>query len=204
MTGGMKVIGITGPSGAGKGAFSALLADFGIPCIDTDQTARAVVEKGKPCLCELTARFGNEILLPDGTLDRKKLGGIAFSDEEAHRALNEITHKYITAEVHAWLDAQCAQGHAVAGIDAPLLFESGENALCDVTVAVLSDEKTRLARVLARDGITPEYAKKRLASQKSDAFFLAHCDHIIYNNGSKEALHDAARAFLLKFGFLLQ
>ena len=194
----MKIIGLTGQSGAGKGLFSKALCENGIPCLDTDITARQVVEKGKPCLACLTDAFGSEILLDDGSLDRKKLGSIAFSDKQKLQTLNSITHKYITEQVNAWLCEQKENGCVAAVIDAPQLFESGIDKICDITVAVLADKDTRFSRILSRDGITEEYAKKRMDSQKEDEFFLNSCTHIIYNNGSEEQLYEKACDFLKK------
>ena len=122
----MLIVGLTGQSGAGKGEFSRIFKSFdGVYCLDTDTTAREVVEKGKPCLKELCEYFGNEILESDGTLDRKKLASIAFADEEKHKNLNRITHFYVVEEIKKWLDDVKKEGAKVAIIDAPLLFESG-------------------------------------------------------------------------------
>lgn len=194
----MKVIGLTGQTGAGKGAFCKILSEYGIPCLDTDKTARQVVEKGTPCLDELCGHFGCCILESDGTLNRKKLGEIAFSDKNELAALNSITHKYITEKVEMWLDKKRAEGCIAAVIDAPQLFESGENNICDITVALLAKEDIRLARILDRDGITEQYARKRMASQKDELFFISKCDHIIYNNSTKEELEKETISFLKK------
>ncbi len=192
----MIIIGLTGQSGAGKSSFSKALSERGIPCLDTDKTARQVVEKGKPCLAELVKAFGEEILLPDGTLDRKKLGSIAFSDKEKLAVLNRITHGYISLEVDKWLKLQEENGAVAAVIDAPQLFESGINKICNITIAVIADESVRFERILSRDGITEEYAKKRMASQKDDSFFISNCTHIIYNNGAEDELLEKAENFL--------
>lgn len=192
----MKIIGLTGQSGAGKSSFSKALAKHDIPCLDTDKTSRQVVEKGSPCLQELVEAFGSNILLPDGSLDRKKLGTIAFSDKDKLDLLNSITHRYISIEVDKWLKKQEALGAVAAVIDAPQLFESGIDMICDLTVAVVADENTRYLRILSRDGISEEYARKRMACQKSDKFFISNCTHIIYNNGSEEELFEKAEAFL--------
>ncbi len=198
----MIVIGVTGQSGAGKGSFCKALSSFDIPCLDTDVTARNVVRKGMPCLKELTDFFGKNILLEDGNLNRKKLGSIVFSDEKLLSKLNCITHKYITAEVQEWLTVCRKKGCLAAAIDAPQLFESGEDTICDVTVAILSEKSYRLSRILARDSITAEYAKKRMDAQKSDEFFISRCDHIIYNNGKENELYQKAHDFLVKIGII--
>lgn len=181
----MLTVGLTGQSGAGKGEFSRIFRSFpDVYCLDTDMTAREVVEKGKPCLEKLCEYFGDEILLPDGSLDRKKLASIAFSDEEKHEKLNSITHFYITEEVKKWLCDVEKAGAAVAIIDAPLLFESGLDSACDITVGVLAPYTTRLRRIVKRDKIDKKSAKLRLDAQPKDDFFEEKCDYIIANNGS--------------------
>ncbi|MBE6623847.1 MAG: dephospho-CoA kinase [Ruminococcaceae bacterium] len=194
----MKVIGLTGQTGAGKGAFCKVLEKYGIPFLDTDKTAREVVGKGSPCLLELCRHFGNGILNDDGTLNRKALGNIAFSDKNELEVLNSITHKYITQRINLWLSVQKKLGFCAAVIDAPQLFESGAVNMCDVTVALIADEKTRLSRIIDRDGIDEEYAKKRMASQNDESFFIEKCDYVIYNNGSEKELEEETVAFLKK------
>lgn len=198
----MKIIGLTGRSGSGKGAFCKALSKHNIPCLDTDMVARKVVEKGTPCLEELVRHFGTDILNEDGTLNRKALGTLAFSDKEHLNALNSITHKYITAQVKNWLCDCKNNGYRAAVIDAPQLFESAENEICDYTVAIICDEEKRIERILARDDITREYAEKRMSSQKPDAFFIQNCTHTIYNNGSEDDLICKADKFLSNIGVI--
>ena len=181
----MLTIGLTGQSGAGKGEFSRIFRSFpDVYCLDTDITAREVVEKGKPCLSELCGYFGNEILNEDGSLDRKKLASIAFSDEEKHKKLNSITHFYITREVKKWLCDVERDGAKIAIIDAPLLFESGIDSVCDMTVGIIAPYTTRLKRIIKRDGIDKKSACLRLDAQPKDDFFEQKCTYIIANNGS--------------------
>ena len=181
----MLTVGLTGQSGAGKGEFSRIFRSFpDVYCLDTDITAREIVEKGKPCLVELCDGFGNEILNQDGTLNRKRLAEIAFSDKEKHKSLNRITHFYVVEEVKKWLADVKKAGAKIAVIDAPLLFESGADALCDITVGVIAPYTTRMKRVIKRDGIDKKSAKLRLDSQPKDEFFTEKCTYIIANNGS--------------------
>lgn len=193
----MLTIGLTGQSGAGKGEFSRIFCLYdGVVCIDTDRTAREVVEKGKPCLSELCSYFGCEILDSDGELDRKKLASIAFSDEDKHNKLNEITHRYIMEEIKNWLEQAEKGGARIAIIDAPLLFESGADRLCDITLGILAPFRTRLKRILKRDGIDKKSAKLRLGAQPDDNFFKERCTHIIANNGNLNSLIKKAKAFI--------
>ena len=181
----MLTIGLTGQSGAGKGEFSRIFKSYpDVYCLDTDITAREVVEKGKPCLEKLCEYFGNEILQEDGSLDRRKLASIAFSDEEKHKKLNSITHFYITEEVKKWLFEVEKDGAKVAIIDAPLLFESGIDSVCNMTIGVIAPYATRLKRIIKRDGIDKKNARLRLDVQPKDDFFEQKCTYIIANNGS--------------------
>ncbi len=181
----MIVIGLTGASGAGKGLFGRNASEkHGALHIDTDKTARQVVEPGKPCLEEIKAYFGEGVINPDGSLDRKALGRIVFSDTEKLSVLNGITHRYITAEVREALCKAEKDGYKAAIIDAPLLFESGEDSLCDVTVGVIAEKSARKQRIIMRDGITEEMADNRIASGKDSDFFKDNCNYILENNQS--------------------
>ncbi len=198
----MKVIGLTGPTGAGKSLFCEVFVSLGIPCLDTDLVARKVVEKGTDCLLELVECFGEGILLPDGSLNRKALGSVAFSSKEKLDKLNAITHKHITEAVVLWLEECKAKGSRAAVIDAPQLFESGENKICDITVAVIAEKDIRLKRIIERDSIDSEYAEKRMASQKDDEFFIDNCDYIIYNNGVSVLMKKDVIALAEKLGLV--
>lgn len=182
----MKIIGIVGGSGAGKSVLCNALEKRGIPTLDTDKTAREVVEKGKPCLKKLASEFGKEILDENGELIRKKLAEIAFSDRKRHEALNTITHKYIVEEVKRWLYEMDMRGCNAVSIDAPMLFESGLDKICDVKIAVVAPEEMRIKRIILRDGIDENAAKKRIKSQKSEAELRELCDIVIENDGTPE------------------
>lgn len=181
----MLIIGLTGGSGCGKGEFCRVFEkNEGCFCLDTDITARKVVEKGSECLGKLVEYFGSEILFDDGTLNRKKLAKIAFTDKSKHQKLNEITHFYIVKEINNWLyDMEKSDARAVV-IDAPLLFESNSSELCHVTVGVLAPYDARLSRIINRDGIDEKNAKIRLDSQPSDDFFKERCNYILVNDTS--------------------
>lgn len=203
----MRIIGVTGGSGAGKGEVSTCFLARGIKTLDTDKVSRAVCEPGKPCLAELVERFGKSILNADGTLDRKGLAHIVFGEpDEAVRQtkladLNAITHRHIIAEMNAWLDSRAAAGDRLAVIDAPQLFESGFDKHCDFIIGVIADPEVRVRRIIARDGISRDSACKRLASQLSDEFFMSHCDFIVYNNGGLDALDGQVGNIIAKVDF---
>lgn len=178
----MVKLGLTGPTGAGKSTVAHLLEQNGIPLVDADAIARTVTEKGSPVLSALADTFGNDILFPDGSLDRRALAAVAFSSKENTEKLNAVTHPAILARIRRALAE--AAGDAVI-LDAPLLFETGLDALCDHTAAIVADEAVRLARITARDGISEEAAKKRMAVQPDTAFYAARADILLYNNGDR-------------------
>lgn len=202
-------IGLTGPSGAGKGMLSKILEKHGIPCLDTDLVSREVCEPGMPCTVELGQAFGNDILKADGTLDRKALAEKVFlskNKEEKTLLLNSITHRYILSEADAWLEKQEKNGILAAVIDAPVLFESGYDKKCDYIIGVLAHRETRLKRVLERDFIDCELAEKRISSQKEDSFYKENCSLVLYNDSDADALERSALPYIekLKLGVIPQ
>lgn len=187
----MKIIGLCGRSGSGKGYVCERLSKFGVFCIDTDRVYRRLCAASKersPLVTELAGAFGEGVVAADNSVDRPALGAMVFSDDVALRTLDRITHKYILREVRNIL-AKCREnGVSVACVDAPLLFESGFDSECDVTVCVTASEENRVERIMRRDGIGEEKARARLASQKSDDEFRALCDIVIVNDGDDEEL----------------
>ncbi len=194
----MIIIGLTGGSGVGKGCVCREFLKYNINSIDTDQTARQVCDKDKPCLNELVSTFGNVILNEDGTLNRKQLASIAFADKNKHTILNKITHYYILNEVRTWLDTQRTEEHIAAIVDAPLLFESGFDKECDVIIAVTAPRKKRIERLLIRDNISLEAIKLRLSKQWNDEFYTKKSNFIITNNGSLDEVADQVKSIYNK------
>ena len=162
-----------------------MLAERGAVIIDADAIAREVVEKGTPGFDAVLAQFGDEVLGPDGALDRPALAAIVFADEQARAELNAIVHPLVghrTVELMA-----AAPDGAIVVYDVPLLVEGGLAAGFDVVVVVEADAATRLARLAAR-GMPESDARARMAAQASDADRRAVADELIENNGSREAL----------------
>ena len=190
----MLVIGITGGTGSGKGFVCRLFEKLGINSIDTDQTSRQVCGAGMPCLIELAQTFGNDILNPDGSLNRKKLASIAFSDKQKHLILNKITHFHILNEVRNQLNIERENGKAAAIVDAPLLYESGFDKECDVIIAVTADESIRIKRIIERDNISIDEIKQRLSKQGDDSFYTQKANYVITNNGSADDLQKQVEA----------
>ena len=187
-----RVIGLTGQSGAGKTTVSRVFSQNGFAVIDADIISREVTKKGHPCLTELSEAFGSDIINSDGTLNRKRLGSIVFSDREKLRQLNGIIYPYIIYRIISRIDELSEEGRELILLDAPTLFEANADDLCDLIISVTADESIRMSRIIARDNITPEAAKKRFESQYSEHFFVNHSDFVIINNKTPDVL--AAKA----------
>jgi dephospho-CoA kinase len=193
----MLIIGLTGPSGAGKGAVGAVLSSLGIPCIDTDALYHQLITPPSPCLDELAAEFGKEILTPDGRLDRGALASRVFANGNSieHEKLNSITHRYVLAAARDILKGFEADGHIAACVDAPLLIESGFDKECDKIISVIADKETRISRIVSRDGISRERALARVNAQQADSFYTDAADVVIYNDGDvSELLYSVRKA----------
>ena len=189
----MKIIGLTGQTGAGKSTVAAWLRAHGTVCIDADRVSRAVTKPGTAAFKEVIAAFGKEMLSADGTLNRRALGSLVFADEVKRKQLESILFPHIIADIRRQLERAEKNGAAVAVLDAPTLFESGLDKICTRTVGVVADENRRYDRIVARDGLTADAAKARMNAQKSEAFFRTHCDAIIENNDDREALEQRIR-----------
>ena len=175
----MIIIGLTGPTGSGKSSASAMAKDLGFKVVDCDALARVAVEKGTEGLKALVLAFGEDILNFNGTLNRKELAAKAFSSKEKTELLNKTLLPFI-----AELVKKESVGDRVL-LDAPTLFESGINSMCNVTVAVLCDKDTRLRRIMARDSIDENSALLRINAGKSDEFYKQNADFVVYNNGEE-------------------
>ena len=187
----MKVIGLCGGSGSGKGAVSLIFSECGIPFIDTDRVYREMTSGDSECLRELRASFGDGIVASDGSLDRRRLAELVFSgdDANARRALlNSIAHKHILDETRRRIKTFFARGARTVVVDAPLLFESGFDKECDFIVAVIADREVRIERIMRRDGIDRSAATARIASQLSDGELIKRADAVIENNGELSTL----------------
>ena len=191
----MKIIGLSGQSGAGKTTALEELRALGATVCDCDLVSREVMEKGKPCSRELISLFGDGIASPDGEIYRKKLAELVFFDKNKLERLTEITHRYIKERIFSLIDEARGRGDTLFVIDAPLLFESGLDKICDLTLAVTAPYEMRIARITERDGITRELAEKRLDAQLSEEELSLLADEVIENSGTLEDLKKAVRDF---------
>ena len=189
----MIVIGITGPTGAGKTTVLNVLKELDGCILDADAVYHELLESDLTLRSGLEERFGL-LTREDGTIDRKKLGSIVFHDPAALAELNDISHKWVVAEISQRLAQAQVSGVRIAAIDAVALFESGAAELCRTTVAVIAPAEVRVRRIMAREGISEEYARARIAAQKPPEWFEERCDHILCNDGGREELEERARA----------
>lgn len=191
----LKIVGISGGTGCGKTTALMELQKLGALVIDCDEVYHELLEQSADMLAEIEERFGGVVI--NGKLDRKRLGERVFSDERALEELNAITHRYIGSEVQKRLEDWAMRGGELAAIDAIALLESGLGERCDVTVAVLADKKLRLERIMKRDGISEEYAKKRIAAQKPDEYFEKNFGHVLRNSGTQaEFVNECKKLFM--------
>ncbi len=176
------IIGLTGQTGAGKSTAAKFLKSRGFYIIDADACAREVVMPQSECLNRVTQAFGSDILLKDGSLDRKKLGNIVFSDKNKLEKLSSIMNTYILKNIEEKISASTDR---VIILDAPTLFESGADRLCKATISFISDSAVRKKRIINRDSISELQAQNRINSQNDDEFYIAKSDYIIRNNSDK-------------------
>ncbi len=175
------VIGITGSSGAGKSTVCEILEKkYDSKTITADKIARELSKKGTEYLNEIVEKFGNEILLENGELNRKKLANIIYSNQNERDNLNRITFKYIKNEIKKQIEQSDKK---IIAIDAPLLLEAKMKNLCDYTVAIVSENKElQIDRIVKRDNIDRQHAIARLSAQHPNDFYIAECDYTIINN----------------------
>lgn len=194
----MKIIGLTGPSGSGKGELCSILEKFGIFCIDTDRVYHQLLVPPSDCLNELSSHFGSQILKADGTLDRAALAKTVFAPGANSEldALNTITHKYVLGKAREMIAEFSKQGASAVIVDAPALYESGFDKECDFCVAVIANKAIRADRIMLRDGISRDAAEKRINAQKNDSFYTERARIVIYNDSDTAELYKQALEIL--------
>ena len=190
----MLVIGLTGGSGSGKSTAAGFIREKGIKVIDADVIARRITEKGSPALSELVSSFGEEILLSDGNLDRRAMADRIFADKDARSVLESIVTKGVVKRIGELIEEERRAGTPAVVIDAPTLFETGADSLCDVVWLVTAPENSRLERLSERDGISAESIRARMDGQLSDEEMAARSDVVIENDGTVRELQDKVSA----------
>lgn len=183
----MKIIGLTGNSGSGKSTVCKILEKkYNTKIIDADKIARELTMQKSNYLKDIVEKFGKEILDEMGCLNRCKLAEIIYNSKEKREELNKITFIYVVNEIKQEINKM--DDKAVVVIDAPLLFESGLNEICDVTVGVIASYNVKIDRICNRDWINNETATKRLNTQLKDKYLVKNVDYILQNNSTIEEL----------------
>ena len=190
------IIGITGGTGCGKTTLLDVIREQGGLVLDCDAIYHELLTRDDALLSAIEARFPGTV--ENGALQRKKLGAIVFSDEQALLDLNKITHGAIYAEVKHRLKS----APKLAAIDAIALFEGGLAELCDVTVAVTAPTEARVQRLMQRDNIPEDYARSRIKAQHEESWFREKCDYILENMDTKAQFSDKCLAFLHRLGII--
>ena len=190
------ILGITGGTGCGKTTLLNVIAEKGGLILDCDAVYHQLLTRDDRLLQAIESRFPGTV--ENGQLQRKKLGTIVFSDQNALQDLNKITHSAIKEEVLRQLEAK----PRLAAIDAIALFEGGLAELCDTTVAVTAPVEVRVQRLMLRDQISEDYARSRIAAQHDESWFRQHCHHILENDSTQAHFQEKCVAFLKNLGIM--
>ena len=188
------IIGLTGAMGGGKSEASKIFKKLGAFIIDADEIAHDITRKNQPALKELVAKFGVQILKKDGALERKKLAAIIFSSDDERKKAEKILHAHIISKIRALLDEMKKRPLII--IDAPLLFETSLDELCDKTVAIWTTDEIRIKRILKAAKFSRKEIEKRDGAQMRIDEKMRRADFIIDNSGSKNDLLKQIKKFI--------
>ena len=194
----MKIIGLTGPSGAGKTRFSFFLCAMGYPCINADELYHSMLVPPSTLLDAIRDKFGDSYFESSGELDRKALGKFVFSDPANLELLNATVLPIVIEKMQKIAKDYEKNGAKILVIDAPTLFEAGYDKSCDITVSILAPKELRVTRISERDNIDTNDALLRIKAQKSESFYKEHSDLIIINDSDENALKSKAEALIKK------
>ena len=196
------IIGITGPTGAGKSHLCLYLKEKNIPCIDADGVYHSMLVPPSDCLDAIRAAFGDGVFTADGELDRAALGAQVFSSHEKLELLNRTVLDKVLQEIRRLIADYNHQGFDTVAVDAPTLIESGFHKECSYVISVLAPAEQRLGRIKVRDHLSEEKAELRLKAQKSDDFYIAASDRVLYNDGDTEKLRNSIEALISELGIV--
>ena len=186
-----NVVGITGGIGSGKTAVTDHFARLGITIVDADLAARVIMEPGRPALTAVTEHFGENILLPDGNLDRAALRSVVFADPQQRHWLERLTHPLIAEEIAVQLKAASS---AYVMFASPLLLETAQRDFCDYILLVDVPESVQLSRTMARDNNDEARVRRIMAAQMDRQERRSRADEIIDNSGTLQELQDKVQA----------
>lgn len=194
----MRVFGLTGGIGSGKSTVARLFREEGIPVVDADRISRDITRPGTPAYAEIVRRFGPEILLADGRIDRKKLGAIVFADPGKRSLLESITHPGIADGIRAAVSELAAEGHAIAVVEAALIHEKGRRGTFQAVIGVRCDRGAQVDRLMRRDGISREEALRIVSSQMDPEEKVRASDYAIDNSDDLAGTRAQVRALVRK------
>lgn len=189
----IKIIGLTGQSGSGKSTVSEYFKKRNITVINADKLVREIYNANSPCVKTIAATFGDDVLDKNGEIIRPILAQKAFSSREATIKLNTVVHPFVTYEFLKQVNRALKNGEKYVLYDAPQLFESNADLICDVIISVIADKEVRLKRICARDNIDYNLAELRINAQFDEEFFRQNSDFIIDNNSDIEFLEKQAQ-----------
>lgn len=187
------VIGITGPTGSGKSTITEYFKNKGCYIIDADVIAKKALESDSTCLRQACAVFGNDIIEADGKLNRQLLATRAFSTKENTEKLNDITHPWICMQILKTIDnIRNSSKNPIIIFDAPVLFESKMDIICDYVVAVVAPVEIRKQRIMKRDNISSKNADIRINAQMQDSFYIEKSDFVFDGSSSLDEIYKKA------------
>ena len=198
----MKIIGITGPTGAGKSHLCKAISQK-IPVIDADEVYHSLLVPPSDCLDALRKAFGDGVFSSDGALNRSALSAIVFSDKEQLELLNRTVLSFVLEEIRARIRRLAKEDFPLVLIDAPTLIESGFHLECDAVISVLASPALRHSRIVTRDSLSDERAASRISAQKDDGFYRRHSDLVLTNDGSIDSLLPTLTEFFATLGVVL-
>lgn len=184
------IIGLTGSIATGKSTVAKRLKELGLPIVDADEVARQVVEPGSETLAAIHAAFGDDALLPDGSMNREAIGRHIFGDSQKREQLNSIIHPAIRQEMLRQRDHHIASGASIVIMDIPLLFESKLQHFVDRILVVGTSEATQLKRLMERNSLSEEEARQRIQSQIAVQQKMDQADDVLVNEGTVEELYE--------------
>ena len=193
-----KVIGLTGQTGAGKSTAAKTAEEMGCYVINADLVAREAVEKGSECLKRLAEQFGCDIIDSDGSCNRRLLAKRAFSSAENTEKLNQITHPWIIRRIDEYIEAYRQKNGGMIVLDAPQLFESGADSLCNMVIAVTAPQDIRLDRIMQRDHLSREEALLRIRAQHEQHYYIERADAVIDGSLPMEQVRRSIADILLE------
>lgn len=190
------IIGLTGSIASGKSTVSSMFAALEIPVVDADKISRLVVEPGEQAYNAILKSFGDDILLPDNSINRSKLGSIIFANESKRKQLNDIVHPAVREKMLEERDQYIQDGHHCVVLDIPLLFESKLTDYVQTTIVIYVTEQTQLQRLMNREEYTEDEAYQRIHSQISMDEKKQLADIVLDNNGTKEQTYKQLKTYL--------